>query len=167
MIPMKEWQLKRIKKAGENIESTITQIILVALIGGTATIITFSKTALNFVLQLLNIPTPLWATILLVLLCFIYIYLKLRLYRKSQQPPIDQENLDEMFGVYWNDQNKLRCIFCEHPLQPSSKKHDSSIFFCSNCNRKYSLRDQNGNHLTEAQAINQLVERRKQRHAVD
>jgi len=75
---MKEWLLNRIKKAGENIESTLTQIFFVALFGGPTAILALSKKARDFALQLADTQTPLWATILLVLLCCLYIYLKVR-----------------------------------------------------------------------------------------
>ena len=77
-------------------------------------------------------------------------------YRHSIKPPPNDEDLREEFGVYWNNQNKLRCLSCRHPLHPSSSKHDASIFFCSNCGHKYSLRDKNGNHINEAQAVELL-----------
>jgi hypothetical protein len=97
---MKEWLKRRIKKAAENIESTLTQIFLLALCGGSIAILAFSKKALNFVLQLSSISTPLWATISLILLCGLYASLKLRRYQKSYKPPNVQEQLSEEFGVY-------------------------------------------------------------------
>ena len=153
---MKEWLTRRIRKAGENIESTLTQIFFLALCGGSIVILAFSKKALNFFLQFLNISTPLWATISLILLCGLYASLKLRRYQKSYKPPNVQEELREEFGVYWNNQYKLRCLKCKWPLKCSSKDFDSSIFWCSNCNTKHALRDKKGNHLTEEQAIEQL-----------
>jgi len=73
---MKEWLIRRIKKAGENIESTLTQVVSLALFGGSVAILALSKTALNFALQLVNTPTPLWATIVLAFLSSVYIYIK-------------------------------------------------------------------------------------------
>jgi len=75
-MPMREWMIKRIKKAGENIESTLTQIFFVALLGGSVAILAFSKKALTFVLQLINTPTPLWTIIAVGLVLGVYIYLK-------------------------------------------------------------------------------------------
>jgi len=73
----KQWLLNRLKKAFENTESTITSIIVLAVLGGSVGILSFSQKALSFFLQLLKTPTPLWATIALVFLAGICIYLKL------------------------------------------------------------------------------------------
>lgn len=70
------------KKLFENIESAITTVIFLALVGGSIGILAFSKKALNYFLQIANTPTPLWATIVLVALCCGYIYLK---WQKSLQ----------------------------------------------------------------------------------
>ena len=75
-MPMKEWLLKHIKKIAERIETKVIDIILLALFGGTLGVLAFSETALDYFLLILNTPTPLWATIALVLLSGLYIYLK-------------------------------------------------------------------------------------------
>ena len=134
----------------------IIAIILVALITAGGGLLYLSKTALNFSIQLLSTPPPLWATISLILLCALYIFLKIQQYRNPQKPPNIQEQLYEAFGVYWNNQYKLRCLRCKWPLKCASKNFDPSVFFCSNCDTKHALRDKNGNHLTQAQAIEQL-----------
>ena len=72
---MKQWLIRRIKKLFENIESTITTVIVLALLSSIG-ILALSKKALNFFLQIANIPTPLWATIVLVLLVIVYIKMK-------------------------------------------------------------------------------------------
>lgn len=77
---MKQWLIRRLKKAGENIESTLTQLFFLALFGGSVAILALSKKALHFALQLAIAPTPLWATISLALLCSLYVYLKTRSY---------------------------------------------------------------------------------------
>ena len=77
-MSMREWLIQRVKKAGENIESTLTNILLLALAGGSLGILAFSKKALSFFLQILATPTPVWATILLVLLCYLYIHIRFR-----------------------------------------------------------------------------------------
>jgi len=110
----------------------------------------------DLLLILLNLTTPLWATIALTAICCLYTYLKIRQYQNSYKPPAIQEELLEEFGVYWNNQYKLRCLKCKWPLKCSSDKKDPSLFFCSNCNLKHSIRDKNGKHLTESQAIEQL-----------
>ena len=132
--------------------------ILIALILAGGGVIGLSKTALTWVIRKANEPTPLWVNISIVLISVLVLYLilKIRQHRNSYKHPANQEELREEFGVYWNNQNKLRCLKCKWPLKCASKKHDSSIFFCSNCDTKHSLRDKNGNHLSEEQAINKL-----------
>jgi len=130
--------------------------IVLALVGGTGGLLYLSKTLLDFSIAIATMSTPLWATILLFLLFGLYSYLKLRQHQHSYKPPNIQEELREAFGVYWNDQYKLRCLRCRWPLKCASKNFDSSVFFCSKCDTKYALRDKNGNHLTETQAIEQL-----------
>ena len=139
-----------------DIRKSIIGIIVASLILAAGGLHLLSKTVLTFSTQLLSTPTPLWATILLILLCCLYTCLKLWRHQRSYKPPNLQEELREEFGVYWNNQYKLRCLKCKWPLKCASKIHDPSIFFCSNCDTKHALRDQNGNHLTEAQAIEQL-----------
>ena len=153
---LKENFKKYMKSFGADIRQSIVGYIVVGLIiaGGGVAILT--KTALTWLTQIANIPTPLWATIVLILLCCLYAYLKLRQYQRSYKPPNLQEELREEFGVYWNNQNKLRCLKCKWPLKNASKGHDPSIFFCSSCNTKHALRDKIGTHLTEAQAIDLL-----------
>jgi len=153
---MKEWLKRRIKKAAENIESTITQLFLIFLLGGTAAIYTFAKNTFNIILKLINSPTPLWLSILLIILCVLYTRLRIRQHEKSHKSLNVQEELHEEFGVYWNNQYKLRCLRCKSPLKCASDNFGSQIFFCSDCDSKHTLRDKNGNYLTEAQAIKKL-----------
>lgn len=152
---MKEAILKILKTIVSDARQVAVPAVLLLLVGGAGTLLYLSQTVLSFLKHSITISTPIWATTLLVLLCCLYTYLKVRKFQYPKQPPTNEE-LREEFGVYWNNQYKLRCLSCKHPLHPSSKRHDSSIFFCSNCNRKYSLRDQSGNHLNEAQAVELL-----------
>lgn len=94
-MSMREMLKQRIKKLFENTESTITNVILLGLLGGSAAILAVSKKALSVFLQIITTPTPLWATILLVLLCYLYIYLRFR--RTSTRTP--DETSIEYFTV--------------------------------------------------------------------
>ncbi len=77
---MQVWLTNRIKKLGENIESTITQVIVLGLLGGSVAVLAFWKKGLNYVHTILTKPTPLWITIIMGLLYFLYIHLKFRSY---------------------------------------------------------------------------------------
>jgi hypothetical protein len=148
---------KSLKWFANHLFGSILGLVLAAMFATWGTFFSSSaKRVLTYVIQLLSTPSPLWITILLILLCGLYNYLRLRQHQHSYKTPNIQEELHEAFGVYWNTQYKLRCLRCKWPLKCASKLFDSSVFFCSNCDTKYALRDQNGNHLTEVQAIEQL-----------
>lgn len=149
--------IKWLKLFGGDTRQAIIGYILVLLILAGGGVVALSKTALTWVTHTANILTPLWATISLVLLCCLYIYLKTRQSQNPQKPPNVQEELHEEFGVYWNSQYKLRCLKCKWPLKCASKHFDPSVYWCSNCNTKHALRDPNGIHMTEAKAIEQLI----------
>lgn len=155
ITPMLKWLLTQIAKFLAALLHNILATIVVVTIG-LPVLFSWATGTLDILFQTIKLSTPLWGTIALVLLCFLYTHLRIRRYQKSYKPPTIQEDLHEDFGVYWNDQYKLRCLKCKWPLKCASKDFDSSIFFCSNCNTKHTLRDKNGNHLTEAQAIEEL-----------
>lgn len=138
----------------EYILQALVGYILVALILAGGGIYLLTKIGLSWVVQTANIDTPLWATISLTLLCCLYTYAIVR--RSPHTPPIVGEELREEFGVYWNSHYKLRCLKCKWPLKCASKGNDPSLFWCSNCNTKFALKDPNGIPLTEANAIERL-----------
>jgi hypothetical protein len=151
--------LKRLlKRIAKFLAISLHNIFLATLIAiiGLPVLVSWVTGTLDILIQTMKLPTPLWGTIALVLLCYLYIYLKIRQHQNSYKPPVTQEELLEEFGVYWNNKCKLRCLKCKWPLKCSSDRKDPSLFFCSNCNLKHSIRDKNGKHLTEAQAIEQL-----------
>lgn len=154
---MKEVLIKVLRTIASDVRQAAVPAILILLAGGTGGLLLLSEKALDFVRQSANIPTPLWATTALIVLCGLYTFLAVRR-RNPQKPPIVEEELHEAFGVYWNSQYKLRCLRCKWPLKCASKGLDPSIFWCSNCNTKFALRDPNGNPLTEANAIAGLKE---------
>jgi hypothetical protein len=158
-MPPKVILSKLLRWFADNLLRTILSLIVAALIATWGGVFAFSTSALDYAVQLLNARTPFWATIALILLCVLYTYLKTRR-RNPQKPPNVEEELYEAFGVYWNSQYKLRCLRCKWPLKCASKGHDPSIFWCSNCNTKFALRDPNGSALTEANAISGLKELR-------
>ncbi len=132
-MSMREWLKRRIKKAGENIESTITNAILVLIAGSYLTILAFSKRAVDFTHQLLTTPTPLWATISLVLLCYVYVYLKFRGVQSSSVPQsvTTDEHKIKYFTV--GEQKWKTTIykngFFEVDKFPICKKHDLTFIF--------------------------------------
>jgi excisionase family DNA binding protein len=75
----------------------------------------------------------------------------------SSEKDLNEEELYEAYGCYWNNDIKKRCLRCKSPLKSSSPNLPPSVFFCSNCNCKHALEDPDGNPLTDNQA-SELVE---------
>lgn len=135
---MKQWLIQRIKKLFENIESTITTIIVLALLGGSIGILALSKKALTVFLQIANIPTPLWVTIVLVLL--VVGYIKIKKSSPSSDPnyiiryfPID--NLKWKVKVYdhgYFEVDKIS-ICLEHDLPLI---HENIYYYCPEFRKK-------------------------------
>lgn len=148
---------KLIRWFSDHLFATILSLIATTIITALGGIYIFSMSALDYALKMLNTRTPLWMTIFVILLCGLYTNLKTR-HKNPQNPPKVEEKLREEFGVYWNNQFKLRCLKCKWPLKCASKAYDPSIFWCSNCHEKFALRDPGGNPLTEANARSKLKE---------
>jgi hypothetical protein len=75
-MPIPQWIIKTLKTIFSDVRKTIIGIIVLAILGGTGGVLYLSKTALSFSIAILTIPTPLWATIVLVLLVIAYIKMK-------------------------------------------------------------------------------------------
>jgi predicted nucleotide-binding protein len=69
---------------------------------------------------------------------------------------LNEEELYEEYGVYWNKELRKRCLQCKSPLKYASDINSPSVFFCSKCNCKHVLKDTKGNLITEQQAIEKL-----------
>ena len=73
----KELITKTLKAIGVDTRQAIIGVIVVSLVGGYSGLLYLSKTALEISLLFLNTQTPLWATISLIVLCCLYIYLQI------------------------------------------------------------------------------------------
>ena len=73
---MKQWLIKILKTIVSDVRQAVVPTILLSLAGGIAGLIFLWQKASSVAVQIAKIPTPLWATIALVLLCCVYIYLK-------------------------------------------------------------------------------------------
>ena len=120
----------------------------------------FEGPLLNF---LSKYPKETRPSLLLRLLYSIYLLLGICLYISIQKCNSykkileNKEELIEELGVNWNKYFKTRCLECERPLTYSSKEGDSSILYCSKCDKKHPLK-KDGHLLTEQQAINIIKE---------
>jgi hypothetical protein len=75
---LKETLLKLLKVIVADIRRSIIGIIVAGLILAAGGLHLLSKTVLNFSTQLLCTPTPLWVTIALILLCGLYMHLRVQ-----------------------------------------------------------------------------------------
>ena len=73
---MKQKIIKILKIIAADVRQAAVPAILLLFFGGSAGLLLFSQKALDFSIQLATTPTPLWVTVVLVALCFGYIYLK-------------------------------------------------------------------------------------------
>jgi hypothetical protein len=142
-----------LKKVFSDLHSAILGIIVTALILAAGGIWIFSKNLWNLLKTTMLLPTPLWVTtIFLALFVLVYIYLKNKTSIPLSTP--DPEYREE-FHVYWDKNNKMRCLNCGKPLKYSSSDSDPSIFYCSDprCDSKHILKDKRGKKLSEQEAI--------------
>lgn len=151
--PMKNLIKVYLRKFFSDLHSTILGIIVGTLILSVGGIWVFSKNLWIILKTTMLLPTPLWVTIISGLLFVeVYIYLKNKTSLPLSTP--DPEYCEE-FHVYWDKNNKMRCLNCGKPLKYSSSDSDPSIFFCSDprCDSKHVLKDKNGKKLSEQEAI--------------
>lgn len=151
---MQRWLLEQLKLFCGDIRKAIATVVVVLVLGGTVGVVCLPKTALHVLAQLLSTPTPIWGTTAAVLLCCGYTWYTHRrsCQTLSESPPT--ETLVEAFGVYWNSDYKKRCLKCRWPLKCG--RSGTSVFYCCNCDCKHALRDQDGNYLTESEAVKRL-----------
>ena len=140
------------RKLFSDLHSALLGIIISAIFISLGGIWVFSKRLWNVIKPNMIIPTPLWLTIIIILSVLI-VYVSL----KKIYPPLSTPDpkYREEFHVYWDENNKMRCLNCGKPLKYSSSDTDPSIFFCSDprCNSKHILKDKKGRKITEQQAI--------------
>lgn len=153
---MKNLFKKYLKKVFSDLHSTIVSIIIGALILGVGGIWAFSRNLWNLLKTTMLLPTPSWViAILLFLFVMEYLYLKNKTSIPLSTP--DPEYREE-FHVYWDKNNKMRCLNCGKPLKYSSSDSDPSMFYCSDprCNSKHILKDKHGKRITEQEAIDRM-----------
>ena len=142
-----------LNKIFSDLHSAILGIIVGAIILSLGGIWVFSNKLWDILKSAMIVPTPLWLAITIILFTIVvYIHL-----RKRTSIPLSTPNpkYREEFHVYWDENNKMRCLNCGKPLKYSSSDIDPSAFFCSDprCNSNHILKDKNGNKTTEQKAI--------------
>ncbi len=86
---MKQLLIKAIKTLAGDVRKSIIGIILVALVASFGGLLAFYESALELSCRIANTPMPLWAIILLVAICVLYIYLTVsQIQSKINQPTL-------------------------------------------------------------------------------
>ena len=116
---MTQWLIKLSRTIFSDVRRAIIGIILVALLGGTGGVLYLSKTLLHVSIDILKTPTPLWATIALVLLCCVYIYSKRFAKSLSLNPPKARKELIKAGRFLW-----------ETTFESNNILHVSKVPFC-------------------------------------
>lgn len=121
--------IKLLKTIFSDVRQAVISAIVVLLVGGSAGLLLLSQKALDFVIQTSNIPTPLWATIALVFLCSVYIYLKSLQHMKKHLPldtSVTNTILIEIGDFKWNVTILKDDEFQIHPI-PYCKVHETKF----------------------------------------
>jgi len=85
MQKLKELSSAYIKKLFADLHSAVVSVVVVAFFLGVGGIYLFAKNVWNPLINILQTPTPLWATIALVLLVALYIQTKIKLIAETSQ----------------------------------------------------------------------------------
>ena len=151
---LKKMLTNSIKILFGDVRSSIVSIIVLSALGG-GSIFLFVKNLWRETLVAIQSPTPLWVTIVLVLVLLAYIYLK---NLKSIPLSTPDPKYRKKFGVFWDENDDMRCLNCGKHLKAGTKEH--YVFWCcdNKCKAKYALKDDNGYKLTESDARKQLNE---------
>lgn len=140
--------LKYMFKFFGDIGTGLTVAILLGLVGLSA-LISFLTNTLDYVIQILTLPTPLWGTIVLALLCYMYFHIKYKIFlsRKTLgNAEADKINIDdydqpkELFGVSkCKKTGKLYCTSCLIKNIKSPVTEEEYCWRCllRSCNRCY------------------------------
>ena len=140
---MLNWLIKSLRKFLSTLLHNILVTILVVTIG-VPTLLSWATGTLNILIQTIKLPVPVWATISLVFLCCLYIYLKVtQHYQKTRPsyPPQQYFCLPEFFdynGASWKiislPDQKIKVDFpsycIQHHLQHIQEVHN---YICPEC----------------------------------
>lgn len=130
-MSMKQALIKILKTIVSDVRQAAVPTILLLLVGGSAGLLLLSQKALDFAKQTANMPTPLWATIVLVALCCGYIYLKqLKNFQSSESP--DYKIRYFTIGNYKWEVEIYKGGYFKVNEYPFCVKHDLRFIFGSN-----------------------------------
>jgi hypothetical protein len=108
-------------------------VVILAGIVGVPTLIAWATGTLDFLIQYINIPTPLWTTIAGIVLCCLYIYLKVQKLDPSSSP---KKLIPESQPIKY-------CECCpineKQPLKRTGGTSKRSFYVCPKTNQSYSV----------------------------
>lgn len=126
-MTMRQMLIKILKTIFSDMRQAAIPAIALLLVGGSAGLLLLSEKALDFVIQIANISTPLWATIALAILCCVYTYLKASQLQK-QNHSLTASNVNtvliEIGNFKWNVIISKDNEFEIHPI-PYCKLHET------------------------------------------
>lgn len=127
-MPLKATLSKLLKWFVDHIAASVLAIFVTASIAAWGGIFHFSKSILDRTILLLNIPTPLWATILLILLCGLYIYL-IKTKRPSRSSSFDSKvRYYDVGSLKWKTE-VWRGGYHKVESTPLCKQHDLPLIY--------------------------------------
>ena len=143
--------LKKLLKHTLNFFASIGKGIIVAIVVGlvgVSVLISYVTNTLNYIIQSIKLPTPLWATIVLVILCFGYIYLRTSKSHSSRPPNYKIKYLT--IGNHKWETKIYKDGYFEVEKYPLCIKHDLRFIFgnhekhcpAPNCNNRISEYDE-------------------------
>lgn len=129
----------------------------------TPVLVLYAKNTLNYILQAIQSPTPLWVAIVLALvlgLCISYIYQQAK--KPQTQNTSNKEKFIKLFGILWDKNYQPHCDTHKNLLQ-SYRRYataDPAIsrwgFTCPDCKNLIIIADQNGNYITQEDAVKKI-----------
>jgi hypothetical protein len=145
-----------LKKVLSDLHSHLVGLIVGAILLAIGSFVLFSENVWLYVKTTMQSPTPLWATIVLVLLVVIYMKMK------KTQPTLEalpSGRLIPKFGVLWDKNKEPYCPFCEKLLSLSQRINNGEsiiLLRCLECQQMPDIMDDNANLLSLKEAKSRL-----------
>jgi hypothetical protein len=141
--PILKWLLKTTGSILSAVRNNIVIAILLGFAGGYVGLLSFSKTVYKASIDTINTATPLWVSILAIIACCLYTYLKTHKnpYKQSKNEEKSIESdLKLKFGAYWDKDANPYCSYCKTPLQTVKVEHYGDVTLsCCKCSKPLKL----------------------------
>lgn len=142
---MKNLLLAYLKKLFSDFHNAIIAIILVSIIAGGGSVYLFFESQWILLRNTILSPTPLWTTIVLALVFYIYAHLRIKLIHSKETPNINIDDYDQpqkLGGISQHKKtNKIFCTSCliKNIKSPLFINPDGYYWKCplKDCNKSY------------------------------